>query len=256
MKRVHPVHRSSMEGPCCSEGWWKEIREGLQVEGAWLRGCGKVPKTKSRVYWHCLSSWARCACDNIHTHTRVRAHTHTHTHKYMQNQSLRILATGMHTPPQQDKTHIPLASLANRHTINVLPPECVQRNRHSFGGVLAHVWNLPLLTRASRPNPPGAADIPGSCSDSLPGLQLHPLHPASTWQPHCSHLDPSPCRKFPWPLAASSIKNGAWHSKPYKIWPLLASWLSPHLPIHHFSPFMHCLSSISLQPNPLQCHIT
>ena len=159
----------------------------------------------------------------------------------------------MHTPPQQDKTHITLASLANRHTINVFPPECVQRNRYSFGGVLTHVWNLLLLTSASQPNPPGAADIPGSCSDSLPGL---PLHSASTWQPHCSHLDPSPCRKFRWPLAASSIKNRAWHSKPYEIWPLLASWFSPHLPIPRFSPFMHCLSSTSLQPNSLQCHIT
>lgn len=117
----------------------------------------------------------------------------------------------------------------------------MQRNRHSFGGVLAHVWNLLLLTSASWPSPPGAADIPGSCSDSLRGLQPHPLHLASTWQPHSSHLDPFPCRKFRWPLAASSIKNGAWYSKPCEIWPLLASWLSPHpslFPIHALS-FLH-----------------
>ena len=182
--------------------------------------------------------------------------TLTHTHIRAESKPLDSWSRHAHPSTARQKTHIPLGLLASRHTINIFPPKCVQRNRHSFRGVLAHVWNLLLLTSASRPNPPGAANTPGSCSDSLPGLQPHPLHLASTWRPHCSHLDPFPCRKFWWPLATSSIKNGAWHSKPYEIWPLLASRLFPHLPIPHFSPFMYCLSSTSLQPNPLQCHVT
>jgi len=91
VKWVHPVHQSSMEGPCCSEGWWQEIREGMQVEGAWSRGCGKVPKTESRVYWHCLSSWARCACDDTHTHT------HTNTCRIKASGFLQQACTPLHS---------------------------------------------------------------------------------------------------------------------------------------------------------------
>ena len=34
VKRVYPIRGSSVEGPCYSERWWQEIREGIQVEGA------------------------------------------------------------------------------------------------------------------------------------------------------------------------------------------------------------------------------
>ena len=34
VKRVYPIHGSSMVHPCYSERWWQEIREGIQVEGA------------------------------------------------------------------------------------------------------------------------------------------------------------------------------------------------------------------------------
>ena len=132
----------------------------------------------------------------VRAHSLSLTHTHTHTHTHAESKPQDSWSRHAHPSTARQKTHIPLGSLASRHTINIFLPKCVQRNKHSFRGVLAHVWNLLLLTSTSRPNPPGAANIPGSCSDSLPGLQLHPLHLASTWRPHCSHLDSFPCGRF------------------------------------------------------------
>lgn len=52
-------------------------------------------------------------------------------------------------------------------------------------------------------------------------------------------------------LAASNIKNSDWLPKPCEMWSLLTFLAGPYLPIPHLSL---CLSSDSLQQNPLQCY--
>ena len=100
--------------------------------------------------------------------------------------------------------------------------------------------------------------LPASLDSALtPSLASWPPASASAQKPHDSDLDPLLHGSFQRHLAASSIKNSDWHSKPWEIQPFNppgcppphpAPASTPHPSTPHFSPSLQCFSSIFLQP--------
>lgn len=144
-----------------------------------------------------------------------------------------------------------------------LPNVYAQRSKHSPGGVLtqAHMlrtFALQQLLLATNLRLPASLD-----SALTPSLASWPPALASAQKPHDSDLDPLLHGRFQRHLAASSIKNSDWHSKPWEIRPFNPPGCppppptpasTPHPSTPHFSPSLQCFSSIFLQSNPPLCY--
>lgn len=124
-----------------------------------------------------------------------------------------------------------------------LPNVYAQRSKHSPGGVLtqAHMlrtFALQQLLLATNLRLPASLD-----SALTPSLASWPPALASAQKPHDSDLDPLLHGRFQRHLAASSIKNSDWHSKPWEIRPFNPPGCPPPPPPLHQLPILPPLTS-------------